>query len=236
MNLFFSDKPGSHERHLRRKVNNPLFGDLLITQEEILDARARDEQELEAFMDEFHDIAKAASELDANVDAEVLIELKSRLEKNYETSCYVMGDPEEIRQALSRLIDSIMTALLHSSQQDEHAHEKLIEEKAAREMHFELLTHPLIADLIRADSAIRPEELMPSLLSEAENVVLAASQLFTDDQLAFICDHGRQMLEGVESDHPSIRHARKMLALLFSLRDAAGADPHSNAGSGGLAS
>lgn len=232
MNLFFSDKPGSHERHLRRKVNNPLFGDLAFTQEDVLQARARDEQELTAFMENFHAIAKDASELDANVDAEVLIELKGRLEKNYETSCCVMGSQVEIQQGLTRLIDSIMTSLLHASQEEEDAYHKLLEEKAAREIHFELLNFPLIADLLRSDSPIQSNELMPALLSEQEKVVLASTQLFTDDQLAFICEHGNSMLADVDSDHDRIGHARKMLRLLESARDAANMEPTSSANSG----
>lgn len=232
MNLFFSDKPGSHERHLRRKVNNPLFGDLVITQEEIHEVRAKDEREHELFMEEFQAIAKDASTLDASVDGEVLIELKSRLEKNYEASCYIMGNQAEIRQGLSRLIDSIMTSLLHASQQEEDAYKKLVDEKAARAIHFELLTHAFIADLIRPESPIQSEELMPALLSEPEKVVQAAVSLFTGEQLVFICDHGNKMLDGVDDSHERISHAIKMLGLLEDARDMAAGEAEPGADSG----
>lgn len=232
MNLFFSDKPGSHERHLRRKVNNPLFGDLVFSQDDVLEARARDEQELATFMDNFHAIAKDAAGLDASVDAEILIELKGRLEKSYEDSCCVMGNQSDIQQGLARLIESIMTSLLHASQEEEDAYQKLMDEKAAREIHFELLEFPFIADLIRSDSPIQSEELLPALLSEQEKVVLASTTLFTEDQLVFICEHGQQMLVDVESDHDCISHARKMLRLLQSVRDADSDNPHPSANSG----
>jgi hypothetical protein len=234
MNLFFSDKPGSHERHLRRKVNNPLFGDLLITQAEIQAARERDEAELAAFIEEFQAIARDASGLDSRADADALIELKTRLEKNYEVSCVVMGNQDELRAGLGRLIDSIMRALLAASQQDEHAWQKLMEEHAARNLHFELLGHGLLADLVRADSPIQSHELLPALLSEQEKVVRASVKLFTDEQLAFLCAEGNRLFQGVDSDHPRIRHGRKMLKLLEAERDR-GADDAS-ASSGGLAS
>ena len=224
MNLFFSDKPGSHERHLRRKVNNPLFGDLVFTQQDVLDARALDEAEHKAFLDTFHAIGREAAGLNEHVEAEVLIELKPRLENSYEQSCYVMGNPQDIRDGLAKLIDSIMNALLGSSRQDEDATRKLLEEKSAREVHFELLAFPLIADLIRKDSPIQSDELIPTLLSEQDKVVIAATRLFTAEQLAFICETGERMLADVHSDNECIRHARESLQLLLTVRDQQQAD------------
>ena len=120
--------------------------------------------------------------------------------------------------------------------QDEHAHSKLVDEMQARKLHFEMLSYPLVADLMRADSPIQSEELMPALLSETDKVVTAAASLFTPDQLMFICDHASNMLEGVESDHEKITHAREMLALLEQLRDQLSSTENGPAGGGELAS
>jgi hypothetical protein len=76
---------------------------------------------------------------------------------------------------------------------------------------------------------------MPALLSEQEKVVQASTRLFTEEQLMFICEHGKRMLDGVDSSHERIRHARKMLKLLERGRDAAAADPQSSTGSGSAA-
>ncbi len=214
MNLFFSDRPGANERHLRRKVNNPLFGAPDISQDDVLRAREIDEREHKTFMDGFYALAKDASTLDASVDADELIALKQRLEQSYEQSCSVMGAMEEIQQGLSRLIDSIMQSLLYASSTDEHAHQKLVEEQAARKLHFELLRHSLIADLLRPDSPITSDDLLPTLLSSPEPSLRAAVGLFTAEQLAVLCAHGNRMLDGVDSDHPKIVHSRNMLAIL----------------------
>ncbi len=218
MNLFFSDRPGSHERHLRRKVNNPLFGNLQITQEQIQSARDNDEQELKAFMQQFHALAEDAKQLHAGVDASVLVELKQRVEKNYELSCCVMGSMDEIKQALNRLIESIMKALLHASIEDEAAHDQLLQELEGRTRHFGLLEHALIADILRTGSPVRSDELVPSLLSASDKVALAVVQLFDKQELATICEQAHRMLDGVESDHSKIVHARKILILLESAR------------------
>ncbi len=227
MNLFFSDRPGANERHLRRKVNNPLFGDVAISQEDVQRARDIDEREHQAFMQDFYALAQDASTLDASVDAEVLIALKQRLEACYEQSCSLMGAMGEIQQGLSQLIDSIMQSLLHASRSDEHAHRKLLDEQAARKLHFELLQHTLIADLLRQDSPITSDELVPTLLSASEEAVKAAIGLFNPEQLAILCQHAEAMLRDVDSDHPKIVHSRTIQALICQ-RSQQPADPAPN--------
>ena len=214
MNLFFSDRPGANERHLRRKVNNPLFGAPDISQQDVLQARADDEAEHKSFMDDFYALAGDAGSLDASVDAEQLIALKARLEQCYEQSCSIMGNMAEIQQGLRRLINSIMQSLLHASSSDEHVHRKLLEEQEARKLHFELLQHSLIADLLRPASPITSDDLVPTLLSASEPALRAALALFTAEQRLLLCEHGNRMLQDVSSDHPKIVHSRKMLAIL----------------------
>ena len=239
MNLFFSDRPGAHERHVRRKVNNPLFGNIQITQDDIQRARERDELELQSFLEQFHALAKDASQFDANVDADKLIELKQRLEHCYEQSCMVMGSMNEIQQAISRLIDSIMKSLLYAAKDDEDANTRLLDEFNAKARHFELLQHKLIADLLHPDSPITSADLVPVLLSASEKAASAASQLFTEEQLSFVCQQARIMLEGIDSEHSKIIHARKIVQLLESEHTRMATVTDSDIGSsdsGGLAS
>jgi len=81
MSLKFSKQPGSRERHLKRKANNPLFpnADRTITQENILHARHQDEMELLTFMDNFKTLVQDAVNLKPETDSEVILELKERL-------------------------------------------------------------------------------------------------------------------------------------------------------------
>lgn len=224
MNLFFSDKPGAHERHLRRKVNNPLFGDVSVTQEDIQRAREEDEKELRRFLDEFHAIANDASQLDASAEADLLIGLKQRLEKSYECSCGVMGSQEEIQTALSKLIDSIMNTLMHSAVEDVAAQQKLTDEHHLRQKHFDRLGYDLVADLLRVDSPINPDDLVPALLSAPAQAARAAVSLFTDEQQALLFDTANKMLADVSSEHPRIIHAKKILLMFQSGNDHGGID------------
>ena len=51
-------------------------------------------------------------------------------------------------------------------------------------MHFELLRQPLVADLLHPQSSIGAEGLAPTLLSETEEALAAALQMFDLEQLS----------------------------------------------------
>jgi hypothetical protein len=217
LKLIFNDQPGMHERHLRRKVNNPLFVDSTMSQQDILAAREHDERELEAFMQDFHGLARDASALDASADSEVLLALKARLDQCYERCCGQMGKHDEIRQGLTNLIDAIMAAVIRASASDRHALDKLEDEIAARKQHFAMLQYPLIVDMLRPDSPLTAEDLIPSLLSANEEDALAAAALFTHEQRVLMCQQGQALLERVAEAGGEVTAARRILDLIRQL-------------------
>lgn len=211
LKLVFIDQPGMHERHLRRRVNNPLFANSNMSQQDILDARARDEQELETFMQEFHSLARDASSLDASADSEVLIALKSRLDQSYERCCGQMGAHAEIQQGLATLIEAIMGAVVHAAAHDPQALARLEDEIAARRQHFEMLSYPLIVDMLRPDSPVDADELVPSLLSAPEDEALAAASLFDADQRSLVCQQAQALLDHLTGASVDVRAAQQLL-------------------------
>lgn len=215
--LTFSDQPGMHERHLRRKVNNPLFADNDMEQQDINLARERDSQELEEFMQEFHALARDASQLDASVDSEVLIALKRRLEQSYERCCSQMGTHEEIKQGLNTLIEAIMAAVVHAAEGDPKARNKLENEIVLRRQHFELLQYPLIVDMLRPDSPLNADELVPSLLSAQETEAQTAASLFNQEQRDLVCRQAQALIERVAEAGGEVDSARRILELIRQL-------------------
>lgn len=212
--LIFIDQPGMHERHLRRKVNNVLFTATAMDQQDILAARELDERELEAFMQDFHALARDASALDASADSEVLLALKTRLDQCYERCCGQMGRHDEIRQGLNTLIDAIMAAVVRASASDPHALAKLEDEITARKLHFEMLGYPLIVDMLRADSPLNADELVPSLLSAEQDAALAAASLFNTEQRELVCQQGQALLERVSEAGGDVAAAQQILDLI----------------------
>ena len=96
--------------------------------------------------------------------------------------------------------------------QDAQAHSKLQMEIQARQGHYAMLEHALIADLLRPDSPIGEDELVPSLLSESSEAVCAAMQMFVPEQQAVLCQHAHQLLEKLDRQSHVYQQASQRLA------------------------
>ena len=201
MSSMFSEYPGQRERHLKRKFNNPLFGNREIDLLDIQEAQQQDAQEVDAFMNKFRDLVKQAVELEPNAEADVILKLKEQLDKCYEQCSGLAGNQAEIKEMLRRLLAAIMQAMWKAVGQDTQAHAKLQMEEQARQSHFRLLEKPLISDLLRPDSCINETELVPTLLSEPSETVTVAMQIFAPEQQALLCKQAAELiasLSGIE--------------------------------------
>ncbi len=197
MPLQFSPHPGAHERRLQRLAGNPLFPDSLrtVSQADIVSARQRDIEELERFQQEFQALLQEAMNLAPNVESDVVLNLKERLDMAYERSSSLMGKQDAVQQALRKLIEVVMRTVRSHAQDDPQALQKLEDEDLARSAHFQLQAFPLVADLLREDGVIEENELVPTLLSASQESLAAAAGLFTSDQLVVLAQQGADLLE-----------------------------------------
>ncbi|HEY9050907.1 MAG TPA: hypothetical protein VIQ03_05140 [Gammaproteobacteria bacterium] len=211
MSSLFSERPGVRERHLKRKYNNPLFGDTKISIDDIRLAQQQDAEEVAAFMTHFHELVKKAVALDSNAEADVILKLKEQLDKTYEQCSGLAGDQAEIKQMLKRLISAIMQAMWKGIGQDFQAQSKLEMEEKAREMHFKMLECQLVADLIRPDTLIDEDDLVPTLLSESAESVQSAMKLFVPEQQVVLCKIGHDLLATMDEQDIFYRQASERL-------------------------
>jgi hypothetical protein len=188
--LPFTHRPGRRERHLLRRHANPLFSwpPEQVTPERLLEAQRLDHEDLEAFRESFRALVQRAVDLPTDSGSELILELKTELERHYEQACGLPEDQSEPKQALAKLIEVIMRTLLRHVGDDPMAQQELADEVAARAIHFRLIEQPLVADLLHPDTPIGPQELTPSLLSATEAEFAAACELFDGHQLAAIVD------------------------------------------------
>lgn len=208
----FSEKPGVRERHLRRKFQNPLFAEDIVTELDIVEARKKDAEEVDQFMNHFRDLVQQVLELDSNADAEVVLKLKEQLDKSYEQCAGLAGDQSEIKTMIKGLLTSIMRAMWKGVGQDFQAQSKLENEENARESHFTLLEYTLVGDLIRPDSSIPEVDLVPVLLSESADNVRMAMQIFEPQQQIMLVQMARELLAKIELDDEKKSEAEKRLA------------------------
>ncbi len=215
MKLSFSLYPGAHERQLIRRANNPLFPEdkQHVIQVEINQAQRRDVDEAMTFQEEFRALVQRAIDLSPQEDSEVILKLKEDLDQGYERCCGLAGDTRELKSSLKKLLGIVMQAVWRGAGDDAAAHTNLREEEIARATHFQLLEQPLIADLIRPDSLIGADELVPTLLSESEPAVVAALEIFDGIQLSELYNKANNLLLTMEN--PSVSEAAlAKLALL----------------------
>jgi len=211
-----SENPGSHERHLNRKHENPLFGSQQVTrnQENMLEAQENDHQVLLQFHKDFQDAIQRTIDLKPNEESDVILKLKDRLDKLYEQASLIADDQSESKAAIKKLLKVIMAAIRNGAGNDVQAHKELDQEEAAREAHFEMLENRLVADLLDPNSVIHKDELIPTLLSASKEELAGAVQLFDENQLTLIIQEGEDLLNTLGSQQVDISAAAENLAFI----------------------
>ena len=213
MELPFTNRPGRRERHLRRRHENPLFAwpPIVVKPRELLAAQEADHEEMVAFRDAFRALVQKAVDLPPDAGSDQVLALKEELEEHYEKACGLPEDHTEEKQAIARLIGLIMKAVWRTAGGDPLAQQELQDEEQARAIHFSLLEHPLVADLLHPATPIAPDELTPSLLSATAEEVEAALELFDPDQLAVLIQEGGGLITSRASEGPELTQARLRL-------------------------
>jgi hypothetical protein len=111
-----------------------------------------------------------------------------------------------------------MRAVWRSAGDDPLAHRELEDEEQARVIHFALLEHPLVADILHPESPIRPDELAPAILTAGEDEAAAALEIFDADQLTLLAQEGRDLVERLAAADIDTTGAQRRLALVEARR------------------
>lgn len=209
MTMNFSPAPGPYERHLKRRLLNPLFPkpEKEVTQDDVENAQRKDEENLISFMTHFQSVVQKTTELGGNSESDIVLAIKEQLDECYATSCAMPGDHSNLKVAIKKLIAAIMAAIRKGAADDATALKKLDEEEIAREMHNKLHERKLIADLMLANSPILENELTATLLNEESDDLDAALQLFSAEQLELIVNDAQTLLENLRQNGHEIPHA-----------------------------
>jgi hypothetical protein len=173
--------------------------------------RQRDSAERDAFGERFRGLLEEAADLSPNEDSERLLRLEARLDRDYTLLASLGGDNASYKQALRRLTDILIAAIRSAAASDAVAVAELAQEQAAREQHYRLVEFPLVADLMRPESPILPEELVATLLSVSSDELEAALWLFGPEELARLCRDAALLLETF-----GMEYGRRNLAVMQS--------------------
>ncbi len=187
---------GMYERHLRRKERNPLFSVPApqFPPEVYAEARRLDSEEMERFQSDMRRVIQQAINLDANVESEVVLELRASLDQLYARCSGLGGNCGDHKHSIRRLIDVVMNAVWQAAADDPMARMELEQEELARQQHFCLMEYPLISDLMRPDTPISQDELIPTLLQAGEDELEAVLWMFEPEQLVTILKEAEALL------------------------------------------
>lgn len=216
MALYFSIYPGCWERHLQRQYNNPLFFHLhpSISQADISEAQGQDEDESIAFNEAFQQLLNEVATLQPQVDVKVILKLKDRIDALYEHCAGLGGDFSMQKQGLRQLNQLIMQVILSTAAQKADLVEKLHAEIAAREGHFALLEHPLVAHLLHPKSPINATNIIPTLLTESDTALRAAMNLFGQEQRHILLEESTKLLTQLKNQgHPLSEMWQKLVIM-----------------------
>jgi hypothetical protein len=197
MQLSFRSQPGYWERHLMRRYHNPLFAAVQreVSEQDLSEARRRDNEELQAFQQEFMQMLDKTAALSGSVDSEVVLKLKEQADRLYEQSAGLASDLSQAREAMTKLVTAMMNAVTAGATGDPRAMDELAQEREARAQHYRLLESVLVADLLRPDSPLQQKDLLPALLSSEQGDLALALQLFDDEQLVELVEQGEALLK-----------------------------------------
>ncbi|MGV6809965.1 MAG: hypothetical protein ACWA5U_08825 [bacterium] len=211
-----SEFPGSAERHLLRRCDNPLFetDKVQLEDEALVLVQKADHDEILAFQQGFKEALSTMDSLKINEDSEVILKLKEQLEQLYEQSCRVGDEQTENQQALVKLIAAIMTAIRQGAGNDAQALQELEQEELARTHHFQLLQSPLVADLLDPNSVIAPQHLVPTLLSSEKDELTLVLQIFDEAQLLWLIKEADDLIERLAQQGLAIQTAVENFAFI----------------------
>lgn len=214
MSVPFSELPGRHERHFRRRLDNPLFPNPSErNDDDLLEAQRLDHEEIVAFVEELRGVVQGAISLKPNEETEVVLKLKEDLERLYETSAGLADDQQGNQQAIEQLLGVVMRTVAGNTGGDSLAEQELHMEAQARALHFQMLQIPLIADLLHPQSLIEADQLVATLMSEGPEAVEAAIQMFEPEQVQQIAAQAQALVDSLQPGQVS-ENARNVLALL----------------------
>jgi len=164
MELLWSAAPGCYERHLQRKYRNPLFAPALriVTQDEVDAARARDALEAEALSKQVNQFLQSVKRASATY---------SEMERDRKRVAELMQRAAEVGDlwaegAASKLYWGIISDMEAAVINNEKGAKLLQEANEYYVRHVLLFTNRFVAQFSREDSPIKPEELVPALLTE----------------------------------------------------------------------
>ena len=183
MKLNWSRNLGCFERHLQRKCGNPLFPPDVrsVTQAQVDDARARDWIDAEEVRERFRSLLRRIADEPAPITGADALDVRTAfddlLTRAAEIGDALKHDAPAIFQMYESVVRDILAAIGDNRDLTRQLHDALALSRHRRR----LFNNPFIAQLRRRDTPIRPDEVVPSLLTESPETIRLTIEVLADN-------------------------------------------------------
>jgi len=185
--LAWSIEPGCYERHLQRRHQNPLFpsASRVVTQEEVDAARTHDAAEAKAFRAEVWELVRTCSpqKLSGPLTVRQAFEIRQKIDDLMDRAAELGGNLAKEEEMLSKLYEALISDVRRGLEQlkNDEALQHLQKAEEFRAKGVEQFYDRFAAQMNREDSPIKPEEIVPSLLTEKPETIQLVMNILDDD-------------------------------------------------------
>lgn len=191
--LEWSENPGCFEGHLKRKYDNPLFPepDREVTQEQIVEARERDQEDAANLQKECLELVSDVEKLPELATAGDVGPIRERIDDLLDRAAGIGGDADVISDLLITLRKSLVDSMREGMKDNEEALKALEDAEDYHHSRVEIVHNPYVAQVGR----IPTEDIIPAMLSESPETIRIAMSLIGDDKKPLVVKEACNLLE-----------------------------------------
>lgn len=184
--LEWSSNPGAHESHLAKRHNNPYFPPprRIISKEALAEAKRMDNDELMLAKQRLELCQTKIEALPAIATVSDLLRLREDLDDLIHFSMGVGGLAKEIASKADQLRDGVILTMREAFSDDAETLEAIEEANFYHRDHMTKFNVPVMAQTLRENSPIVPEEMLASVLSEDPITISIVLDLTPEDAQA----------------------------------------------------
>jgi hypothetical protein len=182
--LTWSENPGAHEVHLKRRLNNPYFPESrrIVTHEDLNQAKKKDDEDYLKCDVVLKEIGKEIESLRFGSTSGTLLRLRERIDDLIYTSLSVGGHATDIAKHADKLRNAVILGLQEAFTDDSDTLSRIDEaNKHHKEKVMRFYNTPVIAHMIREDSPILKNETISTIISESPEGIATFINLLPSD-------------------------------------------------------
>jgi hypothetical protein len=223
--LIWSQNPGCFERHLQRKYRNPLFPPDVptVAQEQIDQARVKDSLEAEEVRQRFWSLLHRVRDRDASVPCGEALNVRKEFDNLLSRTAEIGGPLHEVVPKLFEMYEAVVHDILASLYDHNDLEKQLRVALAFSAERRRLFNNSFVAQLRRMDTPIRPDEVIPSLLSETPETIRLMVEVLSDhpEAVAALQDSASKLMaNSPEARNILLGQPEKLAALGLDIRSA----------------